>query len=401
MDNSEDPGLFDINIRIGRGSWVWLLLLIPISIGFAVLAFWYYGRLAGWHVPEGDDTMHHTSDKWGIFNIVRNTRSHHEKQIKGELVIIIMEDLPKIRPLGLELLETKVMRVHPRGAKFGWHVGDVIREVAGNEVYSFEEIWKRIQIERDCCPVKFLVERFDWSADAARPTTPPEMKAIKAMQRGAKANNKVGPLPANNATGTLGDTGLPSSVVGWETWAVAKGPEEPQSPQNAEEELQKGLKAAATTRQKEAAARRVAAARRREGAEEARKAWAEDLKRPPHERDGLALEKAPELDKTQTTLDLLNSMKAAAGIEDNMTDANTTLNLRDAATADRNPSKESALSVALEAERLTLEEEKAIADRVARTFHHKQPIAHAKQPKEEIRWFKDGWGRQQRVLYMA
>jgi hypothetical protein len=405
VDNSEDPGLFDsIEFRIGKGSWVLLLLVIPLCIILVICGIWYYGRLARWYMPEGSDVLDENTDKYGVFRIVRNQRNGGEKPIKGQLVIIMVEDLPNLRPLGLELVETKVMRVHPRGQRFGWHVGDVIREIAGHEVHSFEEIWQRIQIERDRCPVKFVAERFDWSKEAARATTPPEMQAIKALQRGSRA--KIGPLPEPNLTGALGDTNVPTSAVaGWDTWAVTKGPEQPaiESPVNASDDLQKALKAAGTTREQDVAARMNAAARRREGADEARKAWQEDS---PREKDQQAMQSdlgtlntADELKQLNTTAQRARTPFLPGETQNN------TLDLRATASADRKTSKLSVASKATSVgsqlkaiagldRQLTVEEEKAVADRVARTFHHTRHRPQAKAPKEEVRWVKDGWGRQ-------
>jgi len=74
-------------------------------------------------------------------------------------VKLVIDDLPLSKPLGIELNECKVARVHPQGSKWGWQVGDTCVQVGSYPVSTFEEIWARIQIERDRLPCTFLVER--------------------------------------------------------------------------------------------------------------------------------------------------------------------------------------------------------------------------------------------------
>mmetsp|Transcript_82143 Transcript_82143/g.255294 ORF Transcript_82143/g.255294 Transcript_82143/m.255294 type:complete len:662 (-) Transcript_82143:75-2060(-) len=93
-------------------------------------------------------------------------------------------------PLGLELLETRVVRLHAYGAKNGFQVGDVIVDIAGCPVSTFEEIWERIQVERERPPVRFTVERHG--------SLPEDVQyAFARRGRGARSPAAVAAAPAS------------------------------------------------------------------------------------------------------------------------------------------------------------------------------------------------------------
>jgi hypothetical protein len=403
----------NIELRIPQGWWIGLVLLVPCLAIFSVWAVWFYGRLKRWYQPSAEGELEENTDKFGVFNIVRNQRDSHHKARRGQMIIIVVEDLPNIRPLGLELVETKVMRVHPRGARYGWHVGDVIVEIAGVQVNTFEDIWKRIQIERDRCPVKFVAERFDFSEAAGKPVTPDNMMGM--IRRGGQSKAKVSADPAATGTGSAalgtgsgplsadqgpdsGGNTLKGAVVGWEAWAVAKAPEElVQTAETMETELQKGLKAAFTTRQQEEAQRRNMAEERRAAASQARKMFTdpEDAPRPGtaetiestgsmSKAQELALERLrDQVEDAQNNQEILDLLKG-----NQHSDEVKLPSASDLVALDEAPKKKD--------QKMTLEEEMEMANRVAKIFHRPRNTPHAKQAKEEVRFFRDGWGRQLR-----
>lgn len=376
VESEEEEG-FSLNVRLPEGWEVWLALFIPGLLLLCVLAAWLYYRARGWHHPEGNDTIEENQDKYGVFHIVRSKRTHQDDAVRGVMVYILVEDLPSERPLGLELVETKVERVHPRGARAGWHVGDVIREIAGVPVETFEDVWKRIQIERDRAPTKFLVERFDFSEEASKPIAPDGPMGIPRASK-----SKIAPAPladGTTLTGTvatqLADGGqVPSAVLGWEAWAVAPAP----APEPAAEDLPSQLEAAgaASTRQAEERKRLEAAMKRREAVE----AWkAEDVARksaygedadyddgddPGQTLDGTTSSEFSRLKRQRTSLKIYSNHRG--GSEDDL---------------DK-----------------TAESEQSVADRVQRSYHHQRHRPRGKAPKEEVRWSTDTWGRAVQVF---
>jgi hypothetical protein len=100
------------------------------------------------------------ADQEGRYHKVKKKERDEELPDKNKLQVkLVVEELPAVKPLGLELFETKVNRVHSAGAVWGWQVGDNIVQVGGFPVSTFEDIWARIQIERDRLPCTFVVER--------------------------------------------------------------------------------------------------------------------------------------------------------------------------------------------------------------------------------------------------
>lgn len=148
-----------LEVRLPQGWWVWLLLVVPTVVGIALVALWFRTR----HLRQGVTgklraNISPDCDGYGGFLRVRPS-SDGKAQRQKPTVFIDLPELPETRPLGLELLETKVIRLHAWGQKCGFQVGDVIVDVGGVAVSTFEEIWERIQVERSRPPVRFAVER--------------------------------------------------------------------------------------------------------------------------------------------------------------------------------------------------------------------------------------------------
>mmetsp|Transcript_24922 Transcript_24922/g.83111 ORF Transcript_24922/g.83111 Transcript_24922/m.83111 type:complete len:806 (+) Transcript_24922:47-2464(+) len=219
---------------------------LPVLICACVLVAWQ--RLnAREDLYEPPTKLEQENDRHGGFWRVKPKPMDDDGERKRPVVELIVGDLPQQRPLGLELLETKVIRVHSLGAKWGFQVGDMIVEIGGVSVATFEDIWNRIQVERDRCPVRFVVERCGQRAvpDAeieALEADRAEKETGRKPKKDQKKSTKVGPSPledivgsevihlprspgrhwagANDPYGTAG-SGLPSALVGWETWATA------------------------------------------------------------------------------------------------------------------------------------------------------------------------------------
>jgi len=145
---------------------IWLIVIIPMCLGIFTICFWDKIKRnldaieieGAASLEDPKNRMEREGDKLGSFNIVRRPRVDVPDK-KQSLARIIVPELAEKRPLGLELQELQVVRVHPFGEKCGWKEGDLILEIAGIEVKSFEELWDRIQIERDRAPITFIVER--------------------------------------------------------------------------------------------------------------------------------------------------------------------------------------------------------------------------------------------------
>jgi len=155
----EEQGLV---IRLPQGSWVWLLVLVPLAGGIVWFCYIRYkDRKPTVDSDDGEDAsiMGMKLDKFGFFKSYKAENKERD-DIKPH-VCIVMSELPDSRPLGLELMELRVIRVHPWGAKHGWQVGDIIVDIAGHPVKTFEELWDRIQVERNRPPVRFTAERWN------------------------------------------------------------------------------------------------------------------------------------------------------------------------------------------------------------------------------------------------
>lgn len=235
--------------RIPRGIWVWLLLIVPCCIGICILFVWFRLRNEPVEILEPAQKVEKTNDNFGMYGIVKPIPAWEKKGNKKPVVFIDVGELPAQRPLGIELRELKVTRVHAGGKRWGWEVGDNIVEIAGQAVFTFEELWDRIQAERDRCPVRFIVERdgapdLDLEDPFEPLTGPPGAEATMLPGSVPPAAGSGGQLPAEvaalrGAGGSSlwvpgeqrdpprGDPGLPSAVVGWEAW-VAHMPEPPE-----------------------------------------------------------------------------------------------------------------------------------------------------------------------------
>eukprot|EP00403_Amphidinium_massartii_P017752 CAMPEP_0178411956 /NCGR_PEP_ID=MMETSP0689_2-20121128/21762_1 /TAXON_ID=160604 /ORGANISM="Amphidinium massartii, Strain CS-259" /LENGTH=719 /DNA_ID=CAMNT_0020033179 /DNA_START=152 /DNA_END=2308 /DNA_ORIENTATION=+ len=158
----EDDG-FTLNIDLPAGWYIWLILLIGICC-FCTCAYWFrrQSRKLDFEIVKPmhrlDPRMVQDVDKFGTWTVVKKP-SPEDEVIEKIIVKLDVAELPQEHPLGLELQETTVVRVRPQGAKYGWKVGDEIIDVCGFPVATFEELWDRIQMERNRCPVTFLVQR--------------------------------------------------------------------------------------------------------------------------------------------------------------------------------------------------------------------------------------------------
>lgn len=131
-------------VRINRGWWVWLLLVVPVVVGLTLIGIWWrIRRYRDDAKGERRAGIMEDFDRDGGFRRVMAMTEPPPK--KRPIVFVELPYLPQVRPLGLELLETKVVRLHQWGKKNGFQVGDVIVDVAGVAVNTFEEIWDRIQ----------------------------------------------------------------------------------------------------------------------------------------------------------------------------------------------------------------------------------------------------------------
>jgi len=231
-------------VRVPEGWWVWLLLFLPCFWGGIGILYCKYriDKVA----PESDahvpTTMDYENDKFGRYNVVRMPARDSDPVMPR--CGIVMPELPAVRPLGLELVELRVIRVYPWGAKHGWKVGDIIVDIAGTQVRDFAELWDRIQVERNRPPVRFTVER--WSVI---PTLEEEEAADKGLRSIAAAqaiadadkhdaskfdsksrgSSKIGPDPATMSAEALRDIGtiraddalraepgVPGAMHGWD-----------------------------------------------------------------------------------------------------------------------------------------------------------------------------------------
>jgi len=140
-----------IEIRLPDGSWVWLLLIVPFFLGlFCVYLYRRAWKAAQWvdvNIEAKKTDAVPDYDRLGPFHIVRRPEASQDLPANRlALVKLVVEDLPQQKPLGLELNECKVARVHAAGLKAGWQIGDKIVQVGSYPVETFEEIWQRVQI---------------------------------------------------------------------------------------------------------------------------------------------------------------------------------------------------------------------------------------------------------------
>lgn len=155
----------NLSIRLPPWSWILLLLIVPLCGGCFIVFLWRRRiELDTYEDPEEADvrakapTIDYENDKIGSWQVVRKP-DRVDMKAPAPRVKIVVGQLPDEKPLGLELEELVVVRVFAQGKRWGWEVGDQILQVAGWPVDTFEELWARIQMERNRCPCSFLVSR--------------------------------------------------------------------------------------------------------------------------------------------------------------------------------------------------------------------------------------------------
>lgn len=150
------------SVRIPTGYWVWLLLIVPILMGLVLIFFWHRARTAALmtvHVKPLH-TIAEERDRIGGWHVVKKPEKDYGSDDKQTTIVkVVVDELPSEKPLGLELQELTVIRVTDYGARWGWEEGDIIKSIGGFPVDTFEELWGRVQVERDRVPCTFEVER--------------------------------------------------------------------------------------------------------------------------------------------------------------------------------------------------------------------------------------------------
>lgn len=196
----EDPGLFDnFDFEWHDSMLLWLLIIVPCNC-VCIWCCWNSIRrkkerekLSQQKHPAG---LKSDVDKDGSFKLVKPFhlgRDVEKGKGKGMKVHekILVHELPLSRPLGLELEECEVVRVHAQGAKWGWQVGDIIFEVADKPVTTFAEVYKIITDEKKRPPVKFSVWREASTAMAVMASSqqakPADVAGARPADRGSKA----------------------------------------------------------------------------------------------------------------------------------------------------------------------------------------------------------------------
>mmetsp|Transcript_31443 Transcript_31443/g.57060 ORF Transcript_31443/g.57060 Transcript_31443/m.57060 type:complete len:793 (-) Transcript_31443:69-2447(-) len=176
--------------------------------------------------PSLPESLEMKNDKFGVFHAFNPEKNSELNGPDKPRICIMMPELPQNRPLGLELLELRVVRVHDWGKRHGWQVGDIIVDIGGQSVKTFEELWERIQIERNRPPVRFTVERWnilntdqeEEAADLGSPAAPGRKNRAtktksdttsKTLRQVANENNMF--LP-----NTVGQHSLNSAAHGWD-----------------------------------------------------------------------------------------------------------------------------------------------------------------------------------------
>eukprot|EP00930_Biecheleria_cincta_P005011 TRINITY_DN105937_c0_g1_i1.p1 TRINITY_DN105937_c0_g1~~TRINITY_DN105937_c0_g1_i1.p1 ORF type:complete len:813 (-),score=95.06 TRINITY_DN105937_c0_g1_i1:59-2476(-) len=199
--------------------WVTLLTLVPcILLGLALYAVYrLWGdlfRTLPEHYPE---RVSLENDKYGAFTTVKAENRADNIDPTMPRITISMPDLPQNRPLGLELVELRVVRVHPWGKRNGWMVGDIIVDIAGHPVHTFEELWARIQVERNRPPVRFTVER--WNILPSREELAAADELTKSKVEIGSATKEIQELDHQHHESfprAMGANGLPGNIHGWD-----------------------------------------------------------------------------------------------------------------------------------------------------------------------------------------
>jgi len=224
VEAKEDEGFVFI---LPQGWWISLFFFAPCLCGLVFLIL-----LRRRQVPPDDgteglpETMEMKNDKFGIFHVFNPEQKDSVDPAKPR-VCIMMPELPANRPLGLELMELRVIRVHDWGRQYGWQVGDIIVDIGGQAVTTFEELWERIQVERNRPPVRFTVERWnilnteqeEEAADVGSPKAPRGLNKIKSKSQSASDSKTLRQVARENnmfLPNAVGKNSLPSAAHGWD-----------------------------------------------------------------------------------------------------------------------------------------------------------------------------------------
>eukprot|EP00929_Paragymnodinium_shiwhaense_P113293 TRINITY_DN81563_c0_g1_i1.p1 TRINITY_DN81563_c0_g1~~TRINITY_DN81563_c0_g1_i1.p1 ORF type:complete len:931 (+),score=198.55 TRINITY_DN81563_c0_g1_i1:218-3010(+) len=194
----------------------WLIVVVPL--GLAILTYWQWKRVSiAMEMmepvdmePDSKVTVEAENAADGRYHFVRRPQVQEEAVRRRNLARVVVPELPEKRPLGLELQELQVIRVHRFGEKCGWKVGDMILQIAEFKVKNFEELWERIQIERDRAPITFIVERLGENMV--------DEDAVKIVEENAVVKSE--PRKARSRAGTAAEsfwgsqTGSPTGATG-------------------------------------------------------------------------------------------------------------------------------------------------------------------------------------------
>lgn len=224
VETKEDEG---IDLRLPEGWWISLFFFAPCVCGVLVLCHLHRKRNPPDNGTEGlPETMEMKNDKFGIFHVFNADKKDSGDPAKPR-VCIMMPELPANRPLGLELMELRVIRVHDWGRQHGWQVGDIIVDIGGQAVKTFEELWERIQVERNRPPVRFTVERWnilnteqeEEAADVGAPKAMRGLNKIKSQSRSTSDSKTLRQVASENnmfLPNAVGKNSLPSAAHGWD-----------------------------------------------------------------------------------------------------------------------------------------------------------------------------------------
>lgn len=234
----EDPGLFDnVEFEWNDSMFLWLLVIVPCN---CVCLWCCWNSVKRTAERDKVSKLQHPAglkgeiDKDGNFSLVkpqyldRDAEKGKGKEMKVHEKILVHE-LPLSKPLGLELEECKVVRVHAQGAKWGWQVGDIVFEVAGRPVSTFEEVYRIITDEKKRPPVQFSVWREATTAMAvmasskrasvvaaaailADQESKTDMSDEDVLRESAAATLEVPPLAGLRAPDTPSSSDLESAV---------------------------------------------------------------------------------------------------------------------------------------------------------------------------------------------
>jgi len=208
---------------------IWLFIAVPCCCSLCVIC--NLRRVRTFQedyidppLPKDDPMMpiEHNLDKLGSFHVIKKPAPLHDPlPKKRNCHRIVVREMPEKRPLGLELQETLVIRVHPWGERWGWKEGDLIIQIGGVEVLNFEELWKQIQDQKENMPITFMVERLgenavSWDArNTANPGPPPPKKKIRQSRQNSKVAPSTGAFSQTEQSrmGTMSPAGTRAATL--------------------------------------------------------------------------------------------------------------------------------------------------------------------------------------------